>query len=100
MPGDISIDDSYDDYPRIEEAFQRRLDDTLEPRGPESLWELFARLAPGAGAAVVEVGCGEGDDAVELARRFDVSVLGVDPVQRHVDLAREQARWQSRSRSR
>ncbi len=91
MPGDISIDDMYDDYPRIEEAFQRRLDETLEPRGPESLWDLFETLEPAAGTVVVDVGCGEGDDAIELARRFDVTVIGVDPVQRHVHLGRERA---------
>ncbi len=91
MSGDISINDSYDDYPRIEEAFQLRLDETLDPRGPESLFELFAKLEPSAGAAVVDVGCGEGHEAVELARRFDATVLGVDPVQRHVELGREQA---------
>jgi len=91
MPGDISIDESYDDYPRIEEAFQRRLDETLRPRGPESLWELFRRLEPAAGAAAVDVGCGEGADAIELARRFGVGVTGLDPVQRHVDLGRKKA---------
>jgi len=91
MPGDISVDESYDDYPRIEEAFQRRLDETLGPRGPESLWDLFARLEPAAGAVVVDVGCGEGEDAIELARRFDVRVIGVDPVRRHMDLGRERA---------
>jgi SAM-dependent methyltransferase len=91
VPGDVSIEQSYDDFPRIEEAFRRRLDETLEPRGPAHLWELFAGLEPEPGALVVEVGCGEGDDAVELARRFDVAVLGVDPVARHVELGREQA---------
>jgi len=92
MPSDISIDESYDDYPQIEDAFQHRLDDSLEPRGPESLWELFATLDPSAGASIVDVGCGEGGDAVELARRFDLTVVGVDPVQRHVDLGREKSR--------
>ncbi|MEY2432512.1 MAG: hypothetical protein QOC92_2237 [Acidimicrobiaceae bacterium] len=91
MPNDISIDESYDDYPRIEDAFQRRLDESLQPRGPESLWELFATLAPTPGASIVDVGCGEGGDTIELARRFDLTVIGVDPVQRHVDLGRERA---------
>jgi hypothetical protein len=69
MPNDISIDESYDDYPRIEDAFQRRLDESLQPRGPESLWELVATLAPTPGASIVDVGCGEGGDTIELARR-------------------------------
>lgn len=39
----------------------------------------------------MDVGCGEGGDAIELAERFGVTVTGVDPVQRHVDLGRERA---------
>jgi SAM-dependent methyltransferase len=91
VAGDVSIDQSYDDFPRIEEAFRRRLDETLDPRGPAHLWDLFAGLRPQRGDLVVDVGCGEGDDAVELARRFDVAVLGVDPVARHVEVGRERA---------
>ena len=91
MPDDVSIDESYDDFPRIEEAFRRRLDEPLGPRGPAHLWELFAGLDPAPGDLVVDVGCGGGDDAVEPARRFDVAVLGVDPVARHVELGRERA---------
>jgi SAM-dependent methyltransferase len=35
----------------------------------------------------VDVGCGEGDDAMQLAKRFGFRVHGVDPVRRHVELA-------------
>ena len=91
MSEDVSIDQSYDDYPRVEEAFRRRLDETLGPRGPAHLPELFAGLDPQPDDLVVDIGCGEGDDAVELARRFGVAVLGVDPVARHVELGRERA---------
>ena len=92
MAGDVSTDDSYDDFPRLEEAFGRRLDKTLTPRGPDSVWALFAGLDPRPGGVVVDVGCGDGDDAVELARRFAVSVHGVDPVERHGELGRKTAR--------
>jgi SAM-dependent methyltransferase len=88
VPDDISMADSYDLFPGIEVAFQRRLDQSLDPRGPESLWELFGALDPGPGTVVVDVGCGEGEDAVELARRFATTVVGVDPVPRHIELGR------------
>ena len=91
MAAEISLDESYDDFPRIEEAFQQLLDESLGPRGPESLWDLFAALGARPGSLAVDVGCGEGDEAVELARRFGLRVHGVDPVQRHVDLARAAA---------
>jgi SAM-dependent methyltransferase len=82
------LEASYDAFPRIEEAFQGRLDESLDPRGPEALYDLVAGLGLPAGARVVDVGCGEGREAVELARRFGFSVAGVDPVARHGELAR------------
>jgi SAM-dependent methyltransferase len=36
---------------------------------------------------VVDVGCGEGDHTPRLAERFGFTVSGVDPVQRHIDIA-------------
>jgi SAM-dependent methyltransferase len=48
-------------------------------------------LALPAGAAVIDVGCGEGGHATELARRFGLSVLGIDPVRRHVAAVRDRA---------
>lgn len=81
-----SFDWSYDVYPRIEERFLEALDDSLGPRGPEVLYEMVGRLGLPAGAAVADVGCGEGRHTVPLAQRFGFDVVGVDPVQRHLDL--------------
>lgn len=92
MDGDISLEDFYDQYPRIEEAFQDLLDVSLEPRGKDHLWTVVAGLAPSDGELAVDVGCGEGDDALALARRFGVRVIGVDPVDRHLELATAAAR--------
>lgn len=91
MDEDISLAQSYDEFPRIEATFQRRLDESLDPRGPDALWDEFQRLDPTIGEVVVDVGCGEGDDAIELARRFGLHVRGVDPVDRHVDIGIESA---------
>ena len=41
---------------------------------------------------MVDVGCGEGTHAFRLATHFGFRVLGIDPVQRHLDLAREARR--------
>lgn len=81
--------ESYDDFPRIEEAFQLRLDESLNPAGPGSLLDHLASLLVGSsGNAIADVGCGEGDDAVELVQRFGGSVTAVDPVDRHLELGR------------
>jgi SAM-dependent methyltransferase len=85
----VSLDDGYDAYPRIEAAFQDALDESLQPRGPEVLYELVESLGLPGGASVVDVGCGEGDHTIGLARRFGFHVLGVDPVARHVELGLE-----------
>lgn len=92
MEPDVSMDESYDAFPRIEEAFQQRLDESLDPSGPSSLLDtLEAVLAGRTVRQAVDVGCGEGGDAVELAQRFDVDVIAIDPVERHVELGRELA---------
>ena len=87
----ISLDDSYDAFERIEEAFGNRLDESLDPRGPDSVWDVVARVSPPRDGVAIDVGCGGGEDALELATRFGLRVLGVDPVAFHVDQAREAA---------
>ncbi len=82
-----SLRQSYDDFPRIEDAFQGFLDESLGPRGPESLFDIVAALGIPASGVAIDVGCGEGRDALQLAKRFGLHVHGVDPVQRHLELA-------------
>ena len=75
----------------VEEDFHSALDKSLGPRGPESLYDLVSSLGLPLGASAVDVGCGRGEQAVELARRFGFDVLGVDPVARYGRAASEQA---------
>jgi SAM-dependent methyltransferase len=84
-----SLEESYDDFPRIEEAFWLALDESLEPRGPDSLYDVVAGLALPPGTSVLDLGCGEGKQSMELAKRFGFSVTGVDPVRRNIELAEE-----------
>jgi SAM-dependent methyltransferase len=71
-----------DAYDVIEERFNQDLDDSLGPTGPGALFGYVAELDLPSGAVVVDVGCGEGEHAVELATRFGLQVMGVDPVRR------------------
>jgi SAM-dependent methyltransferase len=66
-------------FDEIEEELGRFLDESLEPRGPEQLYEIVVALGLPPGPAVLDLGCGRGDHAVELARRLGATVLGVDP---------------------
>jgi SAM-dependent methyltransferase len=85
----FSLDDYYDAYPRVEEAFQRALDVRLGPRGPDLLFELVDGLGLKTGSSVIDVGCGEGGQALTLVQRFGFHVLGIDPVARHIELANQ-----------
>jgi SAM-dependent methyltransferase len=82
----------YDDYPRIEAAFGALADTSLAPRGPGILFQVVRELDLPPDSVALDVGCGEGKHAVRLAIHFGFEVLGVDPVQRHLDLAREARR--------
>ena len=84
----------YDTYPRLEEAFSARLDASLAPRDPSVLLQVVRELDLRPDSRVLDVGCGEGAHAFRLATHFGFRVLGLDPVQRHLDLAREARRDQ------
>lgn len=81
--------ESYGDFPQIEEDFQAFLDVSLSPRNSDQLYDVLAALDLPVGSSVLDIGCGEGAQALELARRFGFSVLGVDPVPRNIEVANE-----------
>jgi len=81
------LEQSYDAFPRVEEAFHAALEESLHPRGPDVLYDLVRGLGLAPGAVAVDVGCGDGEHAFRLAERFQLDVTGVDPVPRHLELA-------------
>lgn len=90
MPSDQGgLIESYDDFPRIEEEFQAFLDVSLNPLSSDELYDVVAGLDLPAGASVLDLGCGEGKQSLELATRFGFSMLGVDPVPRNLEVAKE-----------
>jgi SAM-dependent methyltransferase len=66
-------------YDLIEEDFNHFLDQSLEPSGPELLYELVADIPPEHRRSILDLGCGEGRHSIELAKRFAATVRGVDP---------------------
>jgi SAM-dependent methyltransferase len=90
MSGDwppAGLEELYDAFPRIEGEFLAALDESLHPRGPDLLYDLVRDMELPKGAVTVDVGCGEGRHSIRLAEQFDFSVIGVDPLPRHVELA-------------
>ena len=68
-----------------------RLDQSLNPRPPEMLYGLVEKLDLAAGSDALDVGCGKGNHACELARRFGFRVTGVDPLDGNLEIARDAA---------
>jgi len=82
-----SLIEDYDHYPRIEAEFQSALDESLNSRGPELLYEIVRNLGLPPKADALDLGCGEGRFSIELAKRFGFLVTGVDPVPRNIEVA-------------
>ncbi|HVX42300.1 MAG TPA: class I SAM-dependent methyltransferase [Mycobacteriales bacterium] len=74
-------------YEQIEESFLAEIDQSLNPRGSDSLYDVVAELGLPAGGLVLDAGCGKGRHSVALVRRFDVRVIGIDPAPVHLELA-------------
>lgn len=83
-----TVEELYGEIWADDEAIARALERSLEPRSTESLFDAFAALEPSPADLVVDVGCRDARHTIELVRRFDVRVLAVDPVERHVGSAR------------
>lgn len=86
-----SLEQAYDAFPRIEEEFSAALDASLHPRGPDLLYDLVTGMGLPPGAVALDVGCGEGRQALVLHQRFGFQVTGIDPVPRHLEIARAAA---------
>lgn len=65
------------------------LEQSLDPRGTEWLFEAFAELGPEAGQLVVDVGARDAAHTIRLVREHGLRAFAVDPVPRHIELARQ-----------
>lgn len=68
-----------------------KLDQSLHPRPPEMLYDFVGRFHLPADSTVLDAGCGRGNHTCELARRFNVRVAGIDPVDGNLGIARDAA---------
>lgn len=74
------------------EELREIVDESLNPRGPETLFDLFARLEVPAGALVMDISGQDALDAIQLALRFSCRVLLIDTTGRGMDSVGEQIR--------
>ncbi len=64
-----------------------QLDESLEPRGPDSLYDLAGEYLK-AGSKVLDAGCRDAAHLIQLVRLYGVTGVGVDPVEVHIERAR------------
>jgi hypothetical protein len=82
-----TVDEVYGSAFAEEEAFEAALDESLDPRGFDLMFDLVAELGLPPGSAALDVGAREAHHCIELSRRFGFIVHGIEPVRRHLDNA-------------
>jgi len=65
------------------------LGQSLEPRGTDWLFDVFAELGPRARDLVLDAGARDGVHAIRLVREHGVRAVALDPLPLHCALARE-----------
>ena len=83
-PGPQNLDQMATIYGPTTWDVYARLDQSLEPRGPDTLYDIAAEHID-EGDVVLDVGCRDGAQLLELARRHPtITAVGVEPVPIHV----------------
>src|SRR5262249_4933827 len=83
-----TVQELYGELWAKESGLQQKLARSLDPRGTDSLFDVFASLGPQPGQVVLDAGCRDAGHAIELVRRHGLRAIAVDPVPHHVELAR------------
>jgi SAM-dependent methyltransferase len=84
----ISVQELYELWAEDSELHQA-LSRSLEPRGTDWLFELFASLGPQPGQLLVDVGCRDAKHAIRLVREHGLRAVALDPVPLHVERAKQ-----------
>jgi ubiquinone/menaquinone biosynthesis C-methylase UbiE len=82
-----SVEELYELWSHDSEL-RETLKQSLEPRGTEWLFELFASLEPHAGDVLLDVGCRDAKHAIRLVREHELRGYALDPLPLHVERAK------------
>ena len=77
----------YDEIWDGSDDLEERCRETLNPRGADMLLDLVASSLPHS-SRILDVGCGDGRQAISLASRLGCQVLAIDPALTRVEQAR------------
>ncbi|MEM7028211.1 MAG: methyltransferase domain-containing protein [Chloroflexota bacterium] len=88
---ELTIEEMYDgSY----EGYDAVLDQSLNPRSPDVLYETFKTLGPTSESLVLDLGCRNAAQACELHRRFGCRVEGIDFVASNIEAAQKHIKSQ------
>ena len=87
MAPKTSVQQLYGELWAGENPLELELQESLDPRGTDWLFETFADLGPQPGQVVVDVGARDAGHAIRLVREHGLRAIAVDPVRHHVELA-------------
>ena len=88
-PIKVTVHDIYNESEESYEAFLDALDQSLNPRSPDTLYDQFGSLGPGPDSLVLDIGCRNAKQACEIAERFGCHVVGVDLVDANIQDAQK-----------
>jgi SAM-dependent methyltransferase len=83
----VSTEELYEIWSRDSEL-RETLKESLEPRGTDWLFELFASLGPREGDVLLDVGCRDATHSIRLVREHGLHGFALDPLPLHVERAR------------
>lgn len=84
-----SVEQLYGEVWADESPLRAELDRSLDPRGTDWLFEVFAELRPQPGQLVIDVGARDAKHVIRLVRDHGLRGIALDPVQHHVELAKQ-----------
>jgi SAM-dependent methyltransferase len=84
----LTFEERYESTPEGRE-FARERDQSLQPRGPDMLFDMVGALGLGPGSTILDVGCGKGLVACRLAERTPARIVCLDVVPSRLAAARK-----------
>ncbi|MCP3855221.1 MAG: class I SAM-dependent methyltransferase [Actinomycetia bacterium] len=85
----LTVEQMYGDWGMEWEDAIAKTDSSLGPRPRTSMYETLGAWGISPGSHVLDIGGRDGAQALDLAERFGVRVLSVDPVQANIDAGAE-----------
>ncbi len=88
-PIKVSVQEMYGGSQKSYDAFLEELDQSLNPRSSDMLYDKFENLGPSPESAVLDIGCRDAAQACELSQRFGCRVIGIDLVNDNLQNAKK-----------